>query len=132
VDATFLYLSNELFDIQQAGIDYQIVDPSNSASELYDLNLFTSEEEMRNYPDRARHMTQASIRGWMYALEHPEEAIQVILDNYNSQGKTRQALEFEARQIRKLMLPTLYEVGSIDEKKLERIARAYVRSGSDG
>jgi hypothetical protein len=43
VDATFLYLSNELFDIQQAGIDYQIVDPGNSASELYDLNLFTSD-----------------------------------------------------------------------------------------
>jgi polar amino acid transport system substrate-binding protein len=128
-DAALVYLSNELFEIERAGINYNIVDPTNSASELYDLNLFTSDAEVENYPDRARRMTQASIKGWNYALEHPEEAIDVTFRKYNSQGKSRAALEFEAKQIRKLMLPALYEVGSIDPNKLERIARAYIRAG---
>ena len=35
----------------------------------------------------------ASVEGWNYAMNHPDEAIDIILTKYNTQSKTKEALE---------------------------------------
>lgn len=129
VDATTAFLSNELFRIQQAGVPHSIIDPSNFGAKLYGNNLFTAEAYARAHPDTVRAFKQASDRGWAYALEHPEEIIDLILQKYNTQKKSRAALQFEAREIGKIVLPKVYPLGSIDPSPLLRVAEIFIQAG---
>lgn len=45
----------------------------------YSLSITTSCENLKARPDQAKRFAQASLRGWQYAIEHPEEAVDLIL-----------------------------------------------------
>ncbi|AFL72129.1 ABC transporter substrate-binding protein [Thiocystis violascens] len=129
VDAMSVFLTNDLFELQQAGVPYNIIDPSHYGGEADDINLLTSESYASANPEIVRAFRQASDRGWVYALAHPEDIIDLILRQYDSRGKTRAALEFEARETARVMLPKVYPVGSIDPNKLRRIGETMVQAG---
>lgn len=129
VDAMSAFTTNELYYLNQKGIKYNIFDPTVYGAKYYDVNLFTSEDELKNHPKRVKDFTQASIKGWEYALKHQDEIIDLILKKYNSQKKSRDALQFEAKQIEQIMLPNVYEMGSIDTARVKSIADSFIQSG---
>jgi diguanylate cyclase (GGDEF)-like protein len=129
VDATAIYLTNELFVLDQQGVTYNILDPNNYGQDIYDQNLFTGQREVALNPERAHNMLDAAVRGWIYALEHPGEAIDLILSEYNTQNKTREQLEFEAKQIRGIMMPDDYPVGLVERDTVRQIAQLYRELG---
>jgi polar amino acid transport system substrate-binding protein len=125
VDASAIFLTNELFELDRKGIDYNILDPNNYGQDIYDGNLFAGQREVALNPERAHKLREASIRGWIDALDNPSDAIDLILEKYNSQNKTREQLEFEAEQIRKIMLPDSYPIGYVEQEKVQNIAGLY-------
>ena len=122
VDAMVVYTTNETFALDKLQIPYNLLDPSIYGAEFYDVNLFTSQKELQLHPNRVKNFKNASIKGWKYALNHIDETINIILKKYNSQHKSKEALEYEAKQIKTLMLTNLYKIGSIDINRVKLIA----------
>ena len=122
------YITNEPYYLERKGIPVSIISPKTYGIDFYGDCLFTSEQEIKDHPDRVRIFREASLRGWKYAMAHPEEIIDVILTKY-SVKKTRDHLRFEANAIRKLMLPDLVEIGHMNPGRWHHIAGTYVELG---
>lgn len=129
VDAVSVFLTNEPFLLQKDGIPYNIIDPNNYGVELYDVNLFTSKMFAEAHPELTEAFINASNRGWEYALNHQEETVDLILNKYNTQNKSREHLLFEAQQTARIVQPKNYPIGSIDLIQVNRIGRLFTEVG---
>ena len=121
VDAMTVFTTNETYFLDKINYNYNLIDPTIFGAEFYDLNLFTSQKELKKHPFRVEKFKQASIKGWEYALKNKDEAIEIILKKYNTQNKTKDALLYEANKIEKLMMPSIYPIGSIDKNRVQLI-----------
>ncbi|ATL99159.1 diguanylate cyclase [Aeromonas sp. CA23] len=128
VDAISAYSTTEPFYLAQLGIPYRVFSPRDIDFDFYGDNLFTSERELAGRPERVYAFQQASLKGWRYAMENPEEMISWIMENYPS-GYGREQLEFEARETRELMQPDLIEPGYMQPERWQQIARTYLEAG---
>jgi len=129
VDAMTAFTTNEPFYLHQRGVPFNVVDPSDYGIALYDLNLFAAADYAAAHPERMRAFVAATNRGWAYALAHPEDLVELILARYNTQGKERDHLRFEANQTHSAILPEVYPIGSIDPIQLNRIQDLFVATG---
>ncbi len=128
VDAIGVFSTNEIYTLNKLGVQYNIVDPAVFGTKFYDQNLFTSKSELQNHPQRVENFRKASIKGWEYALKHKEEILNLIMQKYNTQKKSKEAFLFEANQIEYLMLTNVYPIGSIDLERVQMIADSYAQS----
>ena len=117
-----------LFRSDKIGAKYNVFNPVTYGAVYYDVNLFTSKEELLSSPSRVKNFKSASIKGWEYALSHKEEIIDLILKKYNTQNKSREALLFEALQVEQVILPQVHSLGSIDSQKVKLIADNFIQS----
>ena len=129
VDAMSVFTTNELYYLDKQGIKYNIFDPIVYGAKYYDSNLFTSQKELLEHPKRVQALKSASIKGWQYALTHKDELIEIILKKYNTQNKSKEALEFEANQVEYIMLPDVYDIGSIDKTRVKIILDSFIQAG---
>ncbi len=129
VDAFSVFLTNEPYELQKRGISYNVLDPNNYGIEMYDVNLFTSEDKVKNDPLSVKAFIDASSKGWQYALEHQEETVELILKKYNTQKKTRDSLLFEAKESAIMMLSKIYPIGSINTEKVRKMEEIFVETG---
>ena len=129
VDAMSVFTTNELYTLNEMGVEYNLFDPTVYGIKYYDLNLITSKSELYNHPSRVENFRNASIKGWEYALAHKEELVTIIQDKYNSQDKTKMALMFEAEQIEAIMLPSVYPIGSVDKARISLITDDFKQAG---
>jgi nitrogen-specific signal transduction histidine kinase len=115
VDAMTAFISDQPYKLDKLNIKYNLIDPSNYGLFNLQLELFTSDKEASLHRDRTEAFKKASLRGWEYALNNPEEIIEIILKKYNTQNLSKEFLENEAIYTERLILPKMYEIGSIDE-----------------
>lgn len=127
-DALSAYSSDEPFFLDQAGFRYQTFTPRSAGIDFYGDNLFTTEAELRQHPERVRAFRQASMRGWRYAMDHPEQVVDLILSQYD-RGQRRDHLLFEARQMVPLLRPDLVEMGYMHVGRWQHIAETYADLG---
>lgn len=127
-DAMAGYLSNEPYHYRQKGLPINIIDPRSYGIDFYGDNLFTTDHEIRNNPERVKKMLRATLKGWNYALKNTEEIIDIILAKYNP-ALSREQLRFEAKVIYQMILPDLIPLGDIHPKRYARIAELYHRLG---
>ena len=128
VDAISAYVSNEPYFLMRAGLKYQTYSPRSVGIDFYGDNLFTSEQELQNHPDRVAAFRAASLRGWQYAMAHPEETADLILTRY-SQQHPREFYLFEAREMAPLLRTDLIEVGYMNPERWRHIANTYADLG---
>ncbi|WP_429011899.1 diguanylate cyclase domain-containing protein [Aeromonas veronii] len=128
VDAISAYSTTEPFYLQQKGIPYRVFSPRTIDFDFYGDNLFTSERELITRQDRVYAFQQASLKGWRYAMDHPDEMINLIMEQYPT-GAGREQLEFEARETRELMQPDLIEPGYMQQERWLQIAKTYLEAG---
>ena len=129
VAAVNAYISNEPFILEQRGIPFTIFKPENYGVDFYGDLLFTRKALADARPALVAAFRDASLRGWQYALDHPREIIDLILQHYNTQNKSREHLAFEAREIRHLIHPNVIEIGHNNPGRWRHIAEAYERFG---
>jgi len=125
VDAMGVYIINRPFLLNKAGIDYRILNPINYGIDFYGDTLFTTEDEIKNNPQRVERFLQATLRGWQYAMDHSSEIINLISTQYNTK-ESPEHLAFEAQTIKELMLPSLVEIGHMNPGRWRRMAEVFV------
>jgi len=127
-DAFNSYLTNEPYFLDKLGVSVTVINPATYGIDFYSDILFTSEDEVRNHPDRVKRFRKASLLGWKYAMQNQEEIIDLILRKYTI-TKTREHLQFEANAMIPLILPNLIEMGHINPGRFKHMADIFVREG---
>ena len=127
-DAISAYITNEPDDLIRAGFPYHAYTPRSAGIDFYGDTLFTTENELKNHPARARAFREASLKGWHYALQNPDEIINLIISTYTPQAD-RDHLKYEAVEIRKLIQPDLVEIGYMHAGRWRHIAETYNELG---
>lgn len=77
-DAFNAYVTNEPYDLQEWGVEYNLIDPADYGIEFYADVLFTSDSVANRKPEEVRAFANASLRGWQYALDNPSHAIEIV------------------------------------------------------
>lgn len=105
VFAMYGYISNEPYQLKQLGYEVDIFSPQKFNIDFYGDNLVTTQFELDNYPERVASIRRAVIRGWNYAIEHPEEIITHILNRQTNNPRpfNRDHQNYEAQQTIKLI-----------------------------
>jgi signal transduction histidine kinase len=124
VDASSVFVTNELYYLDQAHFPYQLYTPRSAGIDFYGDNLFTTEQELKDHPERVEAFRAASMRGWQYAMEHTEEIIDLILAKYPG-VHDKDFYRFESEQMKALMQPDLIEVGYMNPVRWRHIADVY-------
>ncbi|MBU1659270.1 ABC transporter substrate-binding protein [bacterium] len=119
LDAMTAFISDQPYCLNKLGVKYNIINPSDYGTFNLQLELFTSQEEALSNFSRTKKFRDASIKGWQYAFTHQEEIIEIIYNKY-SKKNSKDFLKNEAKEIRKLILPFTYSIGSIDKNYLSR------------
>lgn len=125
VDAYDGYSTNEPWHLETAGIGYRLLKPRDYGVNFYNDVLVTRESLLEEYPAEVAAFREASLKGWHYAVENPEETIQVIHERY-APGKSLEHLRFEARELKKLIMPELVKLGHMNPARWNAIGESYV------
>lgn len=128
VDAMTAYTTTEPYDLIEGRIPYQIMNPRRYGIDFYGDTLFTSGRLARQKPDLVRAFRQATIAGWRYALDHSDAIIDLIQQRYPA-GVPRLKLEFEAEEIRRLMIAEVVDIGYMSAARWRGIGDGFVAAG---
>ncbi|MBS1139326.1 MAG: diguanylate cyclase with sensor [Proteobacteria bacterium] len=128
VDAMSAYVSNELYYLDRANFAYQVYTPRTGGIDFYGDNLFTTEKELNTHPERVRAFREASLRGWQYAMQHPEEIADLIIARYSSRHP-RDFYLSEAKRMAALLRIDLVELGYMNRGRWQHIANTYADLG---
>ena len=124
-DLMSVYISNEPYLLQEKGIEPILFKPSDYGFNYYNDLLSTTQEYLQKNRNKAVLFRGASLKGWEYAFNHIEESVDLILQKYNTQHKTRDALLYEARTLKKLAYKDTNKIGEFKLKRLYSMVDAY-------
>lgn len=127
-DAISAYLSDEPFSFVERNLEYRVFTPQSSGIDFYGDVLFTSEEQVIKYPERVAAFVKATKKGWQYAMDHPQEIVELIFNRY-SQRHSRAHLLFEAEKSKALIGRDVVEIGYMNPGRWRHIAEKYNELG---
>lgn len=128
VDALSVYVTDEPYELALKGYKTTIFSPRSAGIDFYGDGLFTTESRIREHPEEVAAFLSASLKGWEYALRHPEEIADLILAQY-SQRKSREALLYEAAKTKDLIRPDLVEIGYMHAGRWEHMLQVFKQVG---
>ncbi|MDD4855668.1 MAG: diguanylate cyclase [Sulfuricurvum sp.] len=128
VDVMSAFRSNQLYELDRTGIEYEIIDPAQYGFMMSAVNLFTSPSEAIKHTDRTQQFIDATNRGWKYALDHPNEMINILLHKYAAQ-KSRNALKYEVQVTKQLMMTDFYPIGEVNSELTVRTFKQLIQTG---
>ena len=121
VDAVTAYATDEPFILLEKGIKYNTFSPRSGGIDFYGDTLFTTESIINETPEKVRLFTEASLKGWRYAIENSEEIIDLIVSKY-TQRHTREHLQFEADMSKRLIMANVVEIGYMNKGRWNHIS----------
>jgi signal transduction histidine kinase/ABC-type nitrate/sulfonate/bicarbonate transport system substrate-binding protein len=124
-DVISAYLSKSPFVLQKKGIEYNVFDPKMYGFDMYSDFLFTSEKLINNDIKTVDAFKSASLHGWEYAYSNIDETSDLIIEKYNSLKLSKEALLFEAKELKKLSYFETSKLGEIKKEKMQRIYDLY-------
>lgn len=127
VDATTVYITDELYELDKAGFKYTLFNGRSANIDFYGDVLYTSGRLMEEDPELVEKFRRASVKGWRYAMANSDEIIDIILAKY-SKRKTRDHLRFEASQMRDHLLTDVVEPGYFSRGRWESILDTYKKA----
>lgn len=125
VDAYDGYSTNEPWYLENAGIDYRLLKPRDYGVNFYNDVLVTRESLLEERPAETAAFLEASLKGWRHALRNTEEAVKIIHEKYAT-DKSLEHLRFEARELKKLIMPELVTLGHMNPARWEAIGESYI------
>lgn len=128
IAAISVYETDEPYLLKQQGRAYYQFSPRMSGIDFYGDNFFTTDNELEKHPQRVAAFKEATVRGWRYAMQHPDEIVQLIYKNY-SQRHSIEHLQFEAAAMHDLMQPELIEPAYMNSGRWQHIAQTYHELG---
>ncbi len=128
VDAMTAYSTDEPFVLAEKGVHYHVLSPISGNIDFYGDVLITSEQFLLKNPKLAEDFRNASIKGWKYAMENPDELINIIYNKY-SKRHSKEHLAFEAKKMKKLIIPEIIEIGYSNPHRWRKIIEVYKQVG---
>jgi NitT/TauT family transport system substrate-binding protein len=102
---------------------WQVIDAGIPAEEL-----ITFKYEDAAFVDVMARFVKATMKGWDYAREHPDEAAEIVLENDATGAQTEKHQKRMMREINKL---TEGSDGTLDPADYERTVKTLLSGGSD-
>ncbi|MCH9046064.1 MAG: ABC transporter substrate-binding protein, partial [SAR324 cluster bacterium] len=134
LDAVVTYSLTGLWHAERFGLQVSTLRPASYGVDFYGDSIFTVEQLVRERPQLVERFLQASLRGWRYALDHPEEIADRIAAElpryYPPAGEERR--EFNRAQIAEVTRLSHYpiiELGHINPERWRRMHQTLMRSG---
>ncbi len=124
VDAISAYSTDEPFQLSEVQYDYTIISPQMGGIDFYGDVLFTTGNQIRKVPVLVNNFREASLKGWKYAMDHPEEIIDLIYKKY-SKRHSPEHLKFEASHMENLIMNDVVEIGYTNPGRWESISETY-------
>lgn len=121
VDVYTAYETNELFQLEQKGVPYHVLDPKYYGVVSYGDLAFTSNAFARKHPAALERFKEATLKGWRYALDHPEAVVDFMMQRYEVK-KSREALLDEARRTQKYVKTNSVPIGDLNLATLNSMA----------
>lgn len=108
------------------GLDYGI--------DFYGDSLFTNQENINNNPKEVEKFRKASMKGWEYALEHPNETIEKIVNNlenkeHETKSEFKQYNEYQYKKVKSLTLYPIVELGNINPYRWNKMSESLNKIG---
>lgn len=128
VDVMSAFRSNQLYLLDKRGISYEIIDPGEYGFVMSAVNVFTSPQEALQHNERTRRFINATNEGWKYALDHPEEVVDMLISRYHAK-KSKDALLYEAKITKSLMLREFYPIGEVNGELTQRAFKQLMQGG---
>ncbi len=89
VDVWKGYLTNEVIRARQQGFDIITWPFYEYGIQEYSNMIYTSQALLEGNPDKAVRFLRASLRGWEWAVENPEEAVEIMLEMFPEMAPDR-------------------------------------------
>ena len=124
-DLIVSYISNEPFVLKELGGNPIIFNPKDYGFDFYSDILTTSKKYLQNNGNEVKKFREASLKGWEYAFSNINESVEILYNKYNPQNKSKEALIYEANELKKLAYHNTNELGKIEIDKLEKIYNVY-------
>jgi diguanylate cyclase (GGDEF)-like protein len=121
-DIMSAYISKAPYFLQKNKIAYNVFAPKEHGFDMYSDLLYTSEFKIKNDLETVLKFKKASLKGWEYAYTHIEEAVDLILQKYNTQKLSKEELLFEANELKKL---SYYQTDILGDIKIDKLQRIY-------
>ena len=90
--------------------------------------LYCMEETLRKDPEMCAAFVEASIRGWLYAFDHPQEALDIVMDYAGAAntGTNRAHQGWMLARMKDLILPDgdVEHVGKLDREDYVTVGKA--------
>lgn len=124
---------NEYWQVIDAGIaedELIVFKYADQGVSTMEDGLYVLEENLQDeaFVDKMARFVAASMKGWAYARENPDEAAEIVLDNDASGAQTEKHQRRMVREINKL---TEGSDGSLDVADYQRTVKTLLTGGSD-
>ena len=87
VDVSSGFITNEVLTARAAGHELNLIYPDDYGVHFYADTLFTGDALIDADPDLVARFLRATLKGWTFAVENPEQAGPMVLDyNANADG----------------------------------------------
>ncbi|MBU2749947.1 ABC transporter substrate-binding protein [Acidithiobacillus thiooxidans] len=124
------YVGNEPFESMDAGVPVREFKLAKYAPNWYGDTLFSTSSYIKNHPNIVKKFVEASQKGWLFSIKHPQKTINIILKD-NPQ-KTRKQLEQEASAVIPLFTSKMVGqdcFGRISNKRVYSMEKAMIKFG---
>ena len=124
LDVASAMIYNEYYVVLENGFkpeDINIINYADYGLDFPGDGLFTSTKITQENPDLCARMLRASLRGWQYAVENPEEATDIVLKYDQSGVQTRGHQLSMMLEITKLVQVNLRPLGYTDRNDVRRV-----------
>lgn len=109
------------------------IDMNDEGVAMLEDNIFCTKEFAKNNPNTVKAFVYASMKGWKYAVENPEEAAQIVFDAGSSVSSDHQL--YMAQQVAKLVSTdtkgnVVSDYGTMDEEAMQQtldLCKKYVQ-----
>ena len=115
------------------GDDVGVIDMNDEGVAMLEDNLFTTAAFAEANPNTVKAFIYASMMGWAYACENPEEAAEIVFNNGSSVSAEHQA--YMAAEVKKLCETdvngnAVTAIGNMDEEAMQQtldLAKLYIQ-----
>ncbi len=123
---------NEYWQVIDAGIpadDLKVFKYEDQGVATLEDGLYVMEDDLKDgaFVDKMARFVKASMKGWQYAKEHPDEAAEIVLDNDATGAQTEKHQKRMVRETIKL----LGDDAALDEDAYQRTVDTLMSGGSD-
>lgn len=109
-----------------------IIDMNDEGVAMLEDNLFCTKSFAKENPNTVKAFVYASMEGWKYACEHPDEAAQIVYEAGSSVSSDHQA--YMASEVKKLVETdtkgnAVSDYGKMDEEAMQQtldLAKQYI------